>query len=130
MKMLLLTSGIAILFTSAMFVLFDVVTFKQDVVRQLDVLSKAIARNSTAALAFDNPDDGRGVLAAFGADRHIVSAVLVRRIGPGVRHVSRRLHRGCSAAADARRQGARFEAGHVVCSIRWSSRASRSACSW
>jgi signal transduction histidine kinase len=113
MKMLLLTSGVAIFFTSAMFVLFDVVTFRQDVVRQINVLSGAIASNSTAALAFDNPDDARGVLAAFGADRHIVSAVLYDSSGQPFAaypdgHVA-------GALGDVRPgDGARFEAGHVV----------------
>ena len=113
MKMLLLTSGIAILFTSAMFVLFDVVTFKQDVVRQLDVLSKAIARNSTAALAFDNTEDGRAVLAAFGADAHIVSAVLYDASGQAFAAYPDG-HAAVSQPQMPRAEGARFEAGHVV----------------
>jgi signal transduction histidine kinase/uncharacterized membrane protein affecting hemolysin expression len=112
-KMLLLTSGIMIVFTTLLFVLFDVVTFKQDVVRQVDVLSKAIARNSTAALAFDNPEDARAVLAAFDADRHIVAAALYDQSG--------RLFAAYpdDAAAGALREAprtetARFEDGHVV----------------
>jgi signal transduction histidine kinase len=113
MRMLLLTSGVAILFTSAMFVLFDVVTYKQDAVRQLDVLSKAIARNVTASLAFDNPDDARGVLAAFSADRDIVSAVLYDSTG----QVFATYPDDVSPVAlpEARPgESVRFESGHVV----------------
>ena len=40
-----------------------------------------MASNSTAALAFDNPDDARSVLAAFKADPHIVAAALYERDG-------------------------------------------------
>jgi signal transduction histidine kinase/ActR/RegA family two-component response regulator/uncharacterized membrane protein affecting hemolysin expression len=75
-RMVLLTSGLVILFTCAMFVAYDVVTFKQSVARQLNILGKAIAQNSTAALAFDNASDARAVLSAFSADSHIVSAAL------------------------------------------------------
>ena len=81
MRMLLLTCAIVIVFTCAMFVTYEAVTFKQSVVRQLEILGRAIARNSTAALAFDNPDDARAVLAAFGADPHIVGAALYDEAG-------------------------------------------------
>jgi len=81
MRMVLFTSGLVILFTCSMFVAYEVVTFKQAVARQIDILGKAIAENSTAALAFDNPADARAVLAAFRADPHIVSAALYTRSG-------------------------------------------------
>ncbi len=113
MKMLLLTSGIVILFASALFVLFDVVTFKRNLVGQLDVLSKAIARNSTAALAFDNVDDARGVLAAFREDRHIVAAALYDRSGRIFASYPEQVAAG--AVFDASQpQGAHFEDDHVV----------------
>jgi hypothetical protein len=81
MRMVLLTSGLVILFTCAIFVTYEVVTFKQSVARQLSILGKTIAQNSTAALAFDNADDARAVLAAFRADPHIVSAALYGKSG-------------------------------------------------
>src|SRR5215217_3318735 len=81
MRMVLLTSGMVMIFTCAMFVAYEVVTFKQSVARQLDILSKAIAQNSTAALAFDNADDARNVLSAFKADSHIVAAALYDQSG-------------------------------------------------
>jgi signal transduction histidine kinase/ActR/RegA family two-component response regulator/uncharacterized membrane protein affecting hemolysin expression len=81
MRMVLLTSGLVILFTCAMFVTYEVITFKQTVSRQLEILGKAIAQNSTAALAFDNASDARAVLSAFKADSHIVSAALYGKSG-------------------------------------------------
>ncbi|HLA69862.1 MAG TPA: ATP-binding protein [Steroidobacteraceae bacterium] len=81
MRMVLLTCVIVIAFTCTMFVTYEAVTFKQSVVRQLEILGQAIARNSTAALAFDNPDDARAVLAAFSADPHIVAAALYDESG-------------------------------------------------
>lgn len=76
MKMLLLTSGMVLLFTCAAFVTYDLATFRQSITGQLSTLGRAIAANSTAALAFDNPGDARAVLAAFRADRSIVAAAL------------------------------------------------------
>jgi len=81
MRMVLLTSGLSILFTCAMFVTYEVVSFKHSVARQLEILGKAIAENSTAALAFDNADDARTVLSAFKVDPHIVSAALYGKSG-------------------------------------------------
>jgi signal transduction histidine kinase/ActR/RegA family two-component response regulator len=81
MRMLLLTSGLVILFSSALFVTYDVMTFRQSVVQQLEILGSAIARNSTAALAFQNADDARGVLDAFSSNPHIVGAALYDESG-------------------------------------------------
>ena len=81
MKMLLLTCGIVLLFTCASFFAYEFFTFRQTLVRQLDTLGQAIASNSSAALAFDNPDDARSVLAAFKADPHIVAAALYDEAG-------------------------------------------------
>jgi signal transduction histidine kinase/ActR/RegA family two-component response regulator/uncharacterized membrane protein affecting hemolysin expression len=81
MRMVLLTSGLVILFTCAMFVTYEVVTFRQSVARQLNTLGKAIAQNSTASLAFDNAGDARVVLSAFSSDPHIVSAALYGKSG-------------------------------------------------
>src|SRR3981081_2030450 len=47
----------------------------------LATLGEAIAANSTAALAFENPDDAREVLAALRADPHVVAATLYTPAG-------------------------------------------------
>ena len=113
MQVLLLTSTIVILFSCALFVTYEVVTFKKSVVRDLDILSDAIARNSTAALAFDNADDGRAVLAAFGADPHIVAAALYDESGALFAVFPETLAKG-QVPARAQARGSRFEAGHVL----------------
>jgi signal transduction histidine kinase/uncharacterized membrane protein affecting hemolysin expression/ActR/RegA family two-component response regulator len=113
MRMVLLTSGIVLLFTCAMFVTYEVVTFKETVKRQLDILSKAIAQNSTAALAFQNPDDARVVLAAFKADEHIVAAALYDKSGVLFASYPADLPaKDLPALVDA--AGYRFEDRHVI----------------
>jgi signal transduction histidine kinase/ActR/RegA family two-component response regulator/uncharacterized membrane protein affecting hemolysin expression len=62
--------------TTTAFCSYEFLTFRQSSVQQLHTLSTAIASNSTAALAFDNPDDASAVLAAFKAEPHVVAAAL------------------------------------------------------
>jgi signal transduction histidine kinase/ActR/RegA family two-component response regulator len=76
MRMMLLTTGLVLSFTCAAFFTYELLTFRQTMVRQLDTLAQAIASNSTTALAFSNPEDAQAVLAAFKADPHIVAAAL------------------------------------------------------
>jgi signal transduction histidine kinase len=76
MRMLLLASSAVLGITSIAFCSYEFVTFRQTSVHQLEILGQAIASNSTAALAFDNPEDASGVLAAFSADPHITAAAL------------------------------------------------------
>jgi signal transduction histidine kinase len=75
-RMLLLSSCAVIAITSSAFCAYEFLNFRESSVQQLEILSQAIASNSTAALAFDNSEDAAGVLAAFGADPHIVAAAL------------------------------------------------------
>jgi len=80
-RMVLLTTAVVVLLTTATLFAYDFVTFRQANRQQLDTLGRAIAANATAALAFDNSDDAESVLAAFEADRHIVGAALYDRSG-------------------------------------------------
>ncbi len=81
MMVILLTSGAVLLLTCAAFFAYEFLTFRQAMVRQLSTLGEIIAANSTAALAFDNPDDASEILAALQAERHIVAASLYDKNG-------------------------------------------------
>ncbi|HEY2781149.1 MAG TPA: ATP-binding protein [Steroidobacteraceae bacterium] len=76
MRMILLAGGVVLLVTSSAFCAYEFLTFRQSSVQQLQILSRAIATNSTAALAFENADDAASVLTAFKSDPHIVAAAL------------------------------------------------------
>jgi signal transduction histidine kinase/ActR/RegA family two-component response regulator len=76
MLMIFLSSGVVLLVTSAAFCAYEFLTFRQSSIQQLQILSRAIASNSTAALAFENADDAASVLAAFKSDPHIAAAAL------------------------------------------------------
>jgi signal transduction histidine kinase len=76
MRMILLSSSAVLAVTTTGFCAYEFLTFRQSSIQQLEILSQAIASNSTAALAFDNADDAAAVLSAFKADPHIAAAAL------------------------------------------------------
>src|SRR4029078_9944183 len=79
MRMVLLTSGAVLLLTSASLFAYEFSTFREASRQRLETLGRAIAANSTAALAFANRDDAEDVLRAFDADPHIEAAALYDR---------------------------------------------------
>ena len=76
MNMIFLASGVVLLVTSSAFCAYEFLTFRSSSIQQLQILSRAIASNSTAALAFENAEDAASVLSAFKSDPHIVAAAL------------------------------------------------------
>lgn len=77
----LTTCGIALLITTTVFLLGELHQIRRSSLQQLRTLSEAIASNSTAALAFDNPEDAAGILAAFRSDPNIEVASLFKADG-------------------------------------------------
>jgi len=78
---LLLISGLVLLLTSAAFVTYQVVTFRQTMRNNLATRSRILAANSTAALAFANEADATEILAALKYDPHMVAAALYNQDG-------------------------------------------------
>ncbi len=77
----LVTCGLSLLITVGLFLAGELFVQRQSNLQQLQTLSEAIASNSTAALAFENSDDARGVLEAFRSDPHVVAAALYKTDG-------------------------------------------------
>jgi PAS domain S-box-containing protein len=78
---LLLVSAAVLFLTSAAFVTYEVLTFRQATLKSLATLGRVIASNSTASLAFANEADAREILAALKAEPHIVAAALYDKKG-------------------------------------------------
>jgi len=78
---LLLISGLVLLLTSAAFVTYQIVTFRQTMRNNLATRARILAANSTAALAFANEADAREILAALKYDPHMLSAALYDQDG-------------------------------------------------
>src|SRR5213592_3107663 len=78
---ILLTTVATLLLMRLVFFAYEFLTFRQATLRQLSTVGEVIAANSTAALAFDNQDDAKEILAALKAEQHITSAALYDKSG-------------------------------------------------
>lgn len=74
----LLTTGIALVLAGVGNVLADALLFRGYVQRDLTVLARVIADNSTAALAFDDPGTAAEILGALKARPHVDGACIYR----------------------------------------------------
>src|SRR5947209_19329572 len=81
MAILLLTSGVVLVLTSAAFLAYEFVKFRQTTLKNLSTLGRIIAANSTASLAFQNEGDAREILSALRAEPDIVAAGLYDKDG-------------------------------------------------
>ncbi|MBI1747844.1 MAG: response regulator [Acidobacteria bacterium] len=74
-------SCIALLLASAAFTLYDLITYRQTMIRGLSLVAEIIGANSTAALAFDDPKSATEVLAALSAEQHVTAACTYTKNG-------------------------------------------------
>lgn len=73
---ILLVSVAVLLITATAFVIYEIISYKGQLVRNLSTLAAVIADNSAAALAFDSQSTAEDILAALKAEPDIVAAVL------------------------------------------------------
>jgi len=81
MSMVLLTSGVVLLVSTCASLAYEYLTYRQSALRHLATVGEVIANNSTAALAFDNVDDAKSILAGLRAEPHIGAGALYDRQG-------------------------------------------------
>ena len=74
MKVIMLASVSVLLVTVAAFMVYDWVTFRQTMQRNLETQARLIAENSWAAMAFGNETDAANLLATLRTDPHIIAA--------------------------------------------------------
>jgi signal transduction histidine kinase len=75
------TSGVVLLLASSFFVAYELITFRQAMVRDLTVLAQVSAENTAAALAFDDPSAATENLSALTAKPTIVAACIYTAAG-------------------------------------------------
>jgi signal transduction histidine kinase len=73
-RMNMLVSGAALLLACCAFVAFDLVTFRQNMVRNLSIQAQIIGANSVSALLFDDPQSAADTLSGLKASPNIKSA--------------------------------------------------------
>lgn len=113
MRIMLLTSGLVVVLTCAAFMGYELMTFRGATVRELSTVGQILAANSTAALAFQNPDDAREVLAALKAEPHILAATLYDADGRVFSVYPESLATAAFPQAPER-DGFRFERGRLI----------------
>ncbi len=72
----MLVSGAALLLACAAFMGYDMVTFRQTIVRNLSTQAQIIGSNSASALLFNDPQSAENTLSALKAAPDILSAVI------------------------------------------------------
>jgi signal transduction histidine kinase len=81
MTVMLLTSSAVLFVTCGTFLTYELVTFRQTMVRTLSTLAQVIAANSTAALVFQNRAEATEVLSALAAEHDVVAAGVYDKSG-------------------------------------------------
>jgi light-regulated signal transduction histidine kinase (bacteriophytochrome) len=81
MTVILVTCAVVMVLAFGALFTYEVVAARESAARNLTMLARAIAANSTAALAFDNQSDATQVLSAVAADPDVVVAALYDRTG-------------------------------------------------
>jgi two-component system, sensor histidine kinase and response regulator len=76
MGIILLISGAVLLLSCTAFFAYELVSFRQTMVRNLSTLAAVISANSTGVLAFDKQDEAGEILSALKAEPHVVAASL------------------------------------------------------
>jgi PAS domain S-box-containing protein len=111
--MFLVISGLVLLLTSAAFIGYQYLSFRQTTRTSLSTLGRIIAANSTASLAFANEADASEILAALRAEPHVVAAALYDRRGRLFATYPAGISPGALPVAPAL-DGYRFERGHLI----------------
>src|ERR1700694_3223300 len=70
----ILVSGAALLICCAVFVAYDLVSFREAMVHNLSIQAQIAGSNSVSALLFDDPQTAEGTLSALKAAPNVVSA--------------------------------------------------------
>ena len=81
MFIIMLTSSVALLLACGAFTLSDVLTFRQNKVREALLLATVLGNNSTAAISFNDPQVAREVLGALRSEPHVIAARIYRSDG-------------------------------------------------
>jgi PAS domain S-box-containing protein len=111
--MFMLISGLVLLMTSAAFIGYKHLSFRETTRNSLSTLGRIVAANSTASLAFANEADASEILSALKAEPHIVAAALYDRNGRLFARYPTSTSSEALPAAPAP-DGYRFEQGHLI----------------
>ncbi len=81
MRIIFLINGVVLSVICVTFFVYEIYIFRKATRERLSTIGRIISSNSTAALAFDNRDDAKEILAALKTEPHIVAACLFDQSG-------------------------------------------------
>ena len=119
MMIIMATTTVALLLAGVGIVASDALLFRSYLQRDLSALARIIADNSTAALAFNDPQVAAETLAALRARTHLVTACIYRLDGTVFAKYSRPDARSGCPSAEARDE-LRFSRGGLIVSRAYS----------
>ena len=108
-----LASGAALLLASVAFIAYDFTTARDDMVRDLEILSQVIADNSAVALVFGDQAAATDVLGALRAQPNIVAACIYDDGGDSFAHYVRTVDQGLSCPPSPPASGHEFRDGEL-----------------
>lgn len=109
-----LTITVALLISSISLVVYDVISYRNALVRNLSILAGVIAENSRGALVFHDSSAAADTLASLKAQPRIASACVYDREGAVFAEYRRSNGAGASCPAEALDIGHRFSFDYVV----------------
>lgn len=110
-RLVVSTSGIVLLFALLILIIVETISIRHSMKRAVGTLAQAVAFNSTAALAFDDPEDAAQVLTALQADPSVNYAALFDADGNLFATFPRDAG-GEKVPVEVRRQGQAFSGGY------------------
>jgi two-component system, sensor histidine kinase and response regulator len=109
-----MTASVALLLSSAAFLVYDVAVFRHSMVRDLSILAELIGSNSTAALSFSDQKAAEEILRGLRAQPHIISACIYLSDGKVFAQYTRDLKRREFAPPPLHRSEAIFGWDHLA----------------
>lgn len=113
-RITMLTTSVALVLTGAAFIIYEVVTYRSAMTRELMSLTDVIGANSSAALAFNDPRAAEETLSALREDARILSAAIYTKQGTIFATYRPRYQEGGAIPAVPKADGSRLEGGRFV----------------
>ena len=80
-ELVLVTCAVAVLVACGVFAVYDIVSSREALARDLTTIAQITGSNSTAALTFDDAQSANEILSSLSSKPHIVEACIYRRDG-------------------------------------------------
>ena len=108
------TCAAALILAGSALAVYDRLTFRQDMARDLETLARITSSNSAAAVAFNDASAGREILGALAAQKQIVRACLYTHDGKVFATYARAGEEQSFVAPAVEKDGSRFTADRLI----------------